>query len=89
MSDMTDKQVVSHLREWVKHSYGPFAWPTDACGYEQHIRFVRFRNARINGDSPENLKTTTGGFDLSAIVLEYADKLERGEILPYSAGGSR
>ncbi len=84
MKGMTDQQVVEHLRQWVKNPPGScFAWPTDACGYEQHIRFVHYRNKSLREDTPENLKRGNGVNDYTTFVLGYADKLERGEIPPY------
>ena len=69
MEEMTDAETVAHLRAWRQR--GPFSWPTDGCGYRQHLRFVRFRNERQR----QGLKVD---------ALEYADKLERGEIPPYT-----
>lgn len=71
MKCMTDVEVIAHLRKWVKHEHGLFEWPTDACGYEQHLRFVDHRNTYLD-DWPSR--------DFKAFVLDYADKLERGEI---------
>lgn len=44
MTGMTNKQVVKHLRNYVKTTRGIFSWPTDVCGYDQHIKFVKYRN---------------------------------------------
>jgi hypothetical protein len=63
---MTDKETVAHLRKWTPG--GPFGWPTDACGYDQHIRFVKHRNANWKGGSPE---------EFLKFVRDYADALER------------
>jgi hypothetical protein len=65
---VTDAEVIAHLRAW-KPS-GAFAWATDACGYEQHIRFVIWRNERRRA-----------GDDVD--VLVYADLLEAGKIPPF------
>lgn len=66
---MTDKETAEHLRQWVADGgtsrVGPFGWPTDGCGYEQHMRFVKHRNAQ----------TALIG-DYNKFVLEYADKLD-------------
>ena len=67
MKNMTDKETADHLRKWVTESHGHFGWPTDACGYDQHIRFVKHRNANWQGSSLEEFK---------AFVLEYANELE-------------
>lgn len=65
MTDMTTRQTIQHLREYVKTSQPIFSWPTDGCGYEQHIRFVEHRNKNWHG------QTTFEQF-----VLDYADMLE-------------
>ena len=41
---MTNKQTADHIRQWVETSHDHFAWATDTCGYDQHIRFVKYRN---------------------------------------------
>jgi hypothetical protein len=64
---MTNAKVVAHLREWVKQSHMPFAWPTDGCGYGQHIRFVEHRNTNWHGEQK----------DFNQFVLDYADMLEK------------
>jgi hypothetical protein len=66
--NMTDEETVAHLREWASGggSYGVWAWPTDACGYNQHIRFVTFRNLYW-----ENFEGTFADF-----VRWYADELQ-------------
>lgn len=66
---MTDLEVVAHLRQW-KPGPSAFGWATDACGYEQHIRFVTWRNERNRSGEPVD-------------VLVYADLLEAGKIPPY------
>ncbi len=67
---MNDQETAAHLREWVKIGKGgPFAWPTDSCGYEQHIKFVDYRNKYWTQE--RRLKESFFDF-----VLEYADKLE-------------
>ncbi len=65
--DMTDSETAAHIREWCKTNESPsFAWPTDACGYAQHIRFVDHRNQNWHGGSPDQWR---------AFVLAYADSL--------------
>ena len=63
MKGMTDKETADHLREWVNKNNGIFAWPTDACGYDQHMKFVKHRNQNWNGG------------DFNQFVLDYADSL--------------
>jgi hypothetical protein len=67
---MTDTETASYLRSWVETDTGsrPFSWPTDACGYEQHIRFVRHRNKNWKGGSRT---------EFMAFVLKYADSLKK------------
>ena len=65
---MTNKETVEHLRKWVKKGHGAFAWPTDACGYDQHIKFVKHRNENWFGETVK---------DFELFVLNYADTLEK------------
>jgi hypothetical protein len=67
---MTDRETAKHLREWVKKPQSIFAWPTDGCGYKQHIKFVKYRNKYWTDERAE--KDTFQQF-----VLEYADLLDR------------
>lgn len=67
IKNMTNKETAAHLRGWVKESHGPFSWPTDTCGRDQHIRFVSHRNANWREGYP-------GTFE--QFVLDYADMLE-------------
>lgn len=70
MVDMDNKQTAKHLRNWVKRTdKGLFCWPTDACGYEQHIKFVNYRNKFWT--MAEAKRKTFNQF-----VLEYADMLD-------------
>lgn len=70
VTNMTDKETAAHLRRWcLTSSTDEFSWPTDGCGYEQHIRFVDHRN--------KNWKDATENF--TGFVLAYADSLERGK----------
>lgn len=64
---MTNAETAAHLREWVKQPSSIWSWPTDACGYDQHIRFVKHRNQNWHG----------GNFN--EFVLDYANVLEREE----------
>jgi hypothetical protein len=64
---MTDAETAEHLRRWVIEKPGlGFGWPTDGCGYDQHIRFVQHRNANWHGVGPEAFDT---------FVLAYAESL--------------
>lgn len=85
---MTDKETAAWIRQWVQNApHDIFSWPTDECGYEQHIRFVGWRNEQWQPwceyqEVPGHLA------DFDAFVLEYADRLERGTI-PRTAHGQR
>jgi len=59
------ESVIAHLRAYGETEHPLFSWPTDACGYDQHIRFVRHLNAHYNEIT-----------DLKAFVRDYADALE-------------
>lgn len=67
ITNMTNKETAQHLREWVKTNHGNFAWPTDACGYDQHIKFAEYRNKNWNGSTRE---------EFNKFVLDYADTLD-------------
>jgi len=60
---MTNAETKAHLLRWVTENHGIFAWPTDACGYDQHIKFVDHRN-----------KNWKGG-DFNQFVIDYANSL--------------
>ena len=66
---MTDAETAAHLRRYVAgQTYrGMFSWPTDACGYDQHMRFVEYRNTNWHGQSKE---------EFDAFVLAYAESLD-------------
>ncbi|HOD62381.1 MAG TPA: hypothetical protein PKG96_09825 [Bacilli bacterium] len=65
---MTDRETANHIRNYVKKNHGVFSWPTDACGYEQHIKFADYRNKNW---TVEKSKLMT----FEEFCLEYADKL--------------
>ena len=68
--DMTNQETAAHLRAWVTQPHGIFAWPTDACSYDQHLRFVYHRNAHWQGGS---------SVEFMRFILAYADSLEEEE----------
>lgn len=48
---MTNAETKAHLLKWCDNPpASSFSWPTDACGYDQHIRFVNHRNKNWNED---------------------------------------
>ena len=54
IANMTNEETKAHLLKWCKApNLIPFAWPTDACGYDQHIKFVRHRNDNWKGGSED------------------------------------
>lgn len=74
---MDDKQTKEHLLKWVSESHNLFGWPTDACGYDQHIRFVNYRNDywydyyEKNKNINNNFKEVFNNF-----VIEYVKLLD-------------
>jgi len=67
---MTNKETAEHIKKYVanRHHHEVFSWPTDACGYEQHIRFVEHRNKNWKGG-------TIDEFD--KFIIDYADMIEK------------
>jgi len=64
---MTNQETAAEIRRWCAQPVkGRFSWPTDGCGYEQHMRFVSHRNANWHGEQR----------DFDAFCLAYADALE-------------
>ncbi len=72
MRDMTDKETAEHIRQWANQTHGLFAWPTDGCGYDQHIKFVNHRNANY-----DHIQTMTQ-VEWKQFLLDYADSLDGG-----------
>jgi len=64
---MNNAETKAHLLKWIKENNGVFAWPTDACGYDQHIKFVHHRN-----------KNRKGG-DFNQFISDYANSLVKEE----------
>lgn len=66
---MNDKETAAHMRRYVdRHRrHVSFSWPTDGCGYEQHVRYLDHGNKNWKG----------GDYDAwLAFVLAYADTLD-------------
>ena len=63
---MTNKETAIHFRKWVETGHGPFAWPSDGCGYIQSVRFAQYRNEQWEKSS----------LDAKAFLIEYANKIE-------------
>jgi len=67
---MNDADTAATIMEWLKTPRCGFSWPTDTCGYDQHIKFVRHKNKNWNG-------TTKASF--VEFVSEYAAALKGGD----------
>lgn len=65
---MNNQETADHIRKYVELQHGLFSWVTDACGYDQHIKFANYRNKNWKGSTIEEFKQ---------FVLEYADQLEK------------
>jgi hypothetical protein len=66
---ISDEETAKRIREYYDghpNGRGLFSWPTDSCGYEQHMKFVDHRN---NNWDPNKYAT------FRDFALEYADKL--------------
>jgi hypothetical protein len=66
--EKTDAETAAHIREWCSRARCAFSWPTDGCGYEQHMKFVTHRNLNWHGSGDEAF---------TRFCLDYADSLER------------
>jgi hypothetical protein len=64
---MNNAETKAHLLEWVKKRHGAFAWPTDECGYDQHIKFVGHRDKNWTGKNYD---------EFVQFVIDYANSLE-------------
>ena len=58
VKNMTDKETSDHILQYIEclDEKGTFSWPTDACGYDQHMRLVQHRNETWNGGTTEEYK---------------------------------
>jgi hypothetical protein len=63
---MSNAETKKHLLEEAENigKHGVFHWVTDACGYSQHIKFIKHRN-----------KNWKGG-DFKQFVIDYANSLD-------------
>lgn len=74
---VTDAEASAHILRWLADvEHGTWSWPTDGCGYEQHMRFVRHRNDNWNGGGPE---------EWAAFVRAYAENLSTARRTPGAA----
>jgi hypothetical protein len=67
--EMTNKETKEEILRWLEKPRGIFSWPTDACGYEQHMKFVKHRNDNWQGSTKINE-------DFAQFVRDYALSLE-------------
>ena len=67
---MTNVETAAHLRRYVTKVHGVWSWPTDGCGYDQHVQFVAHRNRHWHGGTIEAMQQ---------FILEYAESLEHEE----------
>lgn len=71
---MTDAETRAHLLRWCDEPntrlYSAFSWATDSCGYDQHIKFVKHRNANWKGGSPEQFTEFVRQYALSLTGTE-------------------
>lgn len=71
ISEMNNVETKAHLLKWCeKPNLRPFAWPTDGCGYAQHIKFVKHRNQSWNGGSPRDFVEFVKQYALKALKEE-------------------
>ncbi len=65
---MTNQETAQHFREYAQSSLNArWSWPTEGCGYRQHMKFMEYRNRNWQGGSKEELKQ---------FLFGYADYLE-------------
>jgi hypothetical protein len=69
MNDMNNNETRIHLFEWVRRNHNLFEWPTDACGYEQHIKYVDHRNKNWKRGTPQEYKR---------FIIDYVNSLVEG-----------
>jgi hypothetical protein len=75
IKNMNNKETKEHLLKWCDNYStvsSVFGWPTDACGYEQHIKFVHHRNKNWYN----NPQKYHGAEDFVQFVRDYANSLE-------------
>lgn len=66
---MNNQDTAAEIRRWVADANsGHYSWPTDGCGYEQHMAFVTHRNRNWRGE---------GQRDFDLFCLAYANALEQ------------
>jgi hypothetical protein len=75
----TNQEVIEHLKNYIpSKSKNIFSWATDGCSYEQHIRFVEYRNNHWDEYYNDNItKYDNNHYDcFDQFILEYIKILE-------------
>ncbi len=66
IKNMTNSETREYLLKWCGKPYpATFAWPTDRCGYDQHIKFVSYRNKNWKGGSIEEFNQFVRDYAMS------------------------
>ncbi len=73
--EMSNEETAAWMNKWCEDylsgKRGLFSWPTDGCGYNQHIRFVQYRNDNWQGGTREQFVE---------FVRKYADSISVEEL---------
>lgn len=74
-TNMTNAETAAHLRRWVadRATKSYWSWPSDGCGYDQHMRYAAHRNAHYDAVCAMSEE------EHDAFVLAYAASLEAAE----------
>jgi hypothetical protein len=63
---MTNKETSKRILKWCQKSQDSwdliFSWPTDGCGYNQHLRFVEYRNLNWHGGTEKEFRDFVAGY---------------------------
>lgn len=70
--EKTNKETAAHIREFMQTRYKRrvWAWPTDGCGYDQHIKFVTALNKWRTLDPDKDTETYEQMVERYCILLE-------------------
>ena len=75
---MTNKETSKRILKWCQKSHDSwdliFSWPTDGCGYNQHLRFVEYRNLNWNGGTEKEFRNFVAGYAEKLCLTEEAKK---------------
>ena len=67
INEMTNAETAEYIHLHANEKRDRFSWITDACGYTQHMRFVKHRSKNWGGGTHE---------EWVRFLLDYADGLE-------------